>query len=86
MEVVQLIQQLGVPVAFALIFAAGVVALFKYDREDRKEEHQQHKGEVEKLTEAFNLQTEAFNNNTLVLSKLVDAVNEIRRGEDNGKE
>ena len=82
MGVIELVQQLGVPVAFALIFAGGTVGLFKYDREDRKEEQRQHKEEVEKLTAAFNLQTEAFNNNTLVLSKLVDAVKDIKENQE----
>lgn len=75
MDLVTLIQQLGVPVSFALIFAIATAELFKADREDRKEEERQHKEEIDKLREAFT-------NNTLVLTKLVDKIEQILSKEE----
>ena len=75
MDFVTLIQQLGVPVSFALIFAIATAELFKADREDRKEEERQHKEEIDRLQEAFT-------NNTMILTKLVDKIEQILSKEE----
>ena len=74
MTAIEIITQLGFPIAAAIGVAAYVVELNKQHRDDIKELTKSNGEKMDKMTEAIN-------NNTLVMTRIYE-----RLGVDNGKE
>lgn len=65
MDIVTMIQSVGVPVAFCIAMGYYVKHISDQHREDVNRLNEQHKEEMEEVTKALN-------NNTLALQKLTD--------------
>ena len=64
-EIITLITNLGYPIVLSVILLKYIQRREDQHDADRKEEQQQHKQEIDKLSEAVN-------NNTLIMQKLID--------------
>lgn len=67
MDIVQVIQAVGVPVAFCIAMGYYVKYITDQHREDRNTADQRHKEEIHEVTQALN-------NNTAAIQKLTDYI------------
>lgn len=65
MDIITMIQSVGVPVAFCIAMGYYVKHISDQHREDVNKLNEQHKEEMQEVTQALN-------NNTLALQKLTD--------------
>lgn len=81
----ELFNNFALPIVMIIVFIVGIVMLFKY----YTKRDEQHDKEVKELTEKYydsyakvtesNIRvTEALNNNTKVIEKLLDRFNEVK--------
>ena len=74
MDIIQLISSLGFPIVACVFIAIWTAKQNDNYRTDIKELQREHKEEINQVTEALN-------NNTLVLQKLCDKLDDEKRGD-----
>ena len=74
MDIIQLISSLGFPIVACIFIAIWTAKQNDNYRTDIKELQREHKEEINQVTEALN-------NNTLVLQKLCDKLDNEKRGD-----
>lgn len=74
MDIIQLISSLGFPIVACIFIAIWTAKQNDNYRTDIKELQREHKEEINQVTEALN-------NNTLVLQKLCDKLDDEKRGD-----
>jgi predicted DNA-binding ArsR family transcriptional regulator len=74
MDVIQLISSLGFPIVACIYIAIWTSKQNDNYRADIKELQKEHKEEIKQVTEALN-------NNTLVLQKLCDKLDDDKKGD-----
>ena len=67
MDIISMVQSVGVPVAFCICMAWYVKYITDQHREDRNSADVRHKEEISEVTRALN-------NNTLAIQKLTDYI------------
>lgn len=74
MDVIQLISSLGFPIVACIFIAVWTAKQNDNYRADIKDLQREHKEEIKQVTEALN-------NNTLVLQKLCDKLDDDKKGD-----
>lgn len=74
MDVIQLISSLGFPIVACIFIAVWTARQNDNYRADIKDLQREHKEEIKQVTEALN-------NNTLVLQKLCDKLDDDKKGD-----
>ena len=74
MDVIQLISSLGFPIVACIFIAVWTAKQNDNYRSDIKDLQREHKEEIKQVTEALN-------NNTLVLQKLCDKLDDDKKGD-----
>lgn len=74
MDVIQLISSLGFPIVACIFIAVWTARQNDNYRSDIKDLQREHKEEIKQVTEALN-------NNTLVLQKLCDKLDDDKKGD-----